>query len=288
MARGSPRPLRRRSPRAILRGAILRAVILLVAFLAAATLSGCGGSGGSSPPRVATTAATGGAPTTSRAAAAATRRATRRDRVDRRRPSRPRHAAVRAIAPTRASSATVARVDAASDATLAEGEATVSAGAPSDAEVRREIEEAANDGIALPSGNTSASFAASVAEVSITDAEALAVGASVPVAAWNPARKPIADWIVPVLEWAYEHGWTGTVTSGYRTFQEQAELNAAGDFSAPAGTSNHESTEYPGGAVDVTEPAQLIAVLANYRGPEKLIGGVLGPVDPEHFSATGD
>jgi hypothetical protein len=185
----------------------------------------------------------------------------------------------------------VAHVDASSDATLATltaDQATVSAGAPSDAEIRREIEQAANEGIVLPSGNTSASFTASALEAGISGAAAIAVGASIPVAVWNPSRKPIADWIVPVLEWAYQHGWTGTVTSGYRTFAEQAELNAAGDFSAPAGTSNHESTEYPGGAVDVTNSAQLIQVLAGYQGPRKLIGGVLGPVDPEHFSATGD
>ncbi len=91
-----------------------------------------------------------------------------------------------------------------------------------------------------------------------------------------------------MLAWAYEHGWHGTVTSGYRSFYEQAQLNAAGAFSAPAGYSNHETTQYPGGAVDVTEPSQLIAALRGYKGPRKLIGGVLGPADPEHFSATGD
>ena len=78
------------------------------------------------------------------------------------------------------------------------------------------------------------------------------------------------------------------MTSGYRTFYEQEQLNAAGAFSAPAGVSNHETTVYPGGAVDVTNSSQLIAVLRGYTGPLKLIGGVLGPVDPEHFSATGD
>jgi hypothetical protein len=50
----------------------------------------------------------------------------------------------------------------------------------------------------------------------------------------------------------------------------------------------HETTKYPGGAVDVTNPSQLISVLSAYRGPVKLVGGVLGPIDPEHFSATGD
>jgi hypothetical protein len=201
---------------------------------------------------------------------------------------------VHAIAPAaRASRATVARVDASSDAVLVQveksgGSAIVSAGAPSDAEVRKEIAEAQKAGFALPSGNTAASFATSAAEASISNAQALAVGASIPDAPWNPGQRPIADWIVPVLQWAYQHGWTGSVTSGFRTFIQQAELNAAGAFSAPAGYSNHESTAYPGGAVDVSSPAELIKVLATYPGPLKLHGGVLGPIDPEHFSATGD
>jgi hypothetical protein len=112
-------------------------------------------------------------------------------------------------------------------------------------------------------------------------------GAVIPQASWNPQQKPIAGWIAPVLQWASEHGWTGTVTSGYRDYSEQASINASGAYSAPAGKSNHESTQYPGGAVDVTNPGQLIQVLKGYTGPEKLVGGVLGPVDPEHFSATG-
>ena len=109
----------------------------------------------------------------------------------------------------------------------------------------------------------------------------------IPQASWNPQQKPIAGWIAPVLQWASEHGWTGTVTSGYRNYSEQASINASGAYSAPAGKSNHESTQYPGGAVDVTNPGQLIQVLKGYTGPNKLVGGVLGPVDPEHFSATG-
>ena len=40
--------------------------------------------------------------------------------------------------------------------------------------------------------------------------------------------------------------------------------------------------------MDVTRPAQLIEVLRGYPGTPKLVGGALGPVDPEHFSATGD
>jgi hypothetical protein len=116
---------------------------------------------------------------------------------------------------------------------------------------------------------------------------AVAPGAVVAQASWNPQQKPIAGWIVPALDWASQHGWSGTVTSGYRDYSAQAAINASGAYSAPAGKSNHETTQYPGGAVDVTDPAQLIQVLQGYTGPYKLVGGVLGAVDPEHFSATG-
>ncbi len=166
---------------------------------------------------------------------------------------------------------------------LAEGKVHIAAGAASDAEVRREIQAERKAGIVLPSGESAASF-----ENAQSSATGSAVQAETPEASWNPRSKPIADWIVPILQWASLHGWAGTVTSGYRTFYEQAQLNAAGDFSAPAGRSNHESTVYPGGAVDVTNPSQLIDVLRTYTGSPKLVGGVLGPVDPEHFSATGD
>lgn len=174
----------------------------------------------------------------------------------------------------------VAKIDASSDAVLAEGKVHIASGAASDAEVRHEIEVARKAGIVLPSGESAASFenAPSSGGIQVSD----------PQTSWNPRSKQIANWIVPVLEWASQHGWSGTVTSGYRTYFEQAQLNAAGDFSAPAGLSNHETSVYPGGAVDVTNSSQLIAVLAGYHGPLKLVGGVLGPVDPEHFSATGD
>lgn len=122
---------------------------------------------------------------------------------------------------------------------------------------------------------------------SVATSVAGVAGAVIPQTSWNPLHKPIASWIVPILQWASEHGWSGTVTSGYRTYAEQASLNASGAYSAPAGKSNHETTQYPGGAVDVTDPSQLIAVLRNYPGSQQLIGGVLGSVDPEHFSATG-
>jgi hypothetical protein len=178
-------------------------------------------------------------------------------------------------------SSVVARIDASSDRIVAEGKFHIASGAPSDAEIRREIAAARKAGIVLPSGESAASFEDTQSSGPVAETET-------PETAWNPRSKPIADWIIPVLEWAVGHGWTGTVTSGYRTYYEQAQLNAAGAYSAHAGLSNHETTKYPGGAVDVTNPSQLISVLRTYPGPLKLVGGVLGPVDPEHFSATGD
>jgi hypothetical protein len=179
--------------------------------------------------------------------------------------------------------AVVARIDASSDAIVAEGKLHIAPGAPTDAEIRREIEAARKAGIVLPSGDNVESFAQGS-----TYSGTAAGEVQTPQASWNPRSKPIADWIIAVLQWAYLHGWSGSVTSGYRTYYEQAQLNAAGAFSAPAGLSNHETSAYPGGAVDVTDPSQLIAVLRSYPGPRKLVGGVLGPADPEHFSATGD
>ena len=148
-------------------------------------------------------------------------------------------------------------------------------------------------GSGLGSSQTS-SFASTLAQAQSPAAATSTAAATsstadvvVPAAAWNPQQKPIAAWISPVLDWASQHGWSGSVTSGYRSYSEQASLNAQGLYSAPAGKSNHESADYPGGAVDVTDPALLSQVLKGYPGPQTLVGGVLGPVDPEHFSATG-
>lgn len=137
------------------------------------------------------------------------------------------------------------------------------------------------------SGTSTVTGATGVTGADPTSTGAVASGAVVAQASWNPQQKPIAGWIVPALDWASQHGWTGTVTSGYRDYSQQATINASGAYSAPAGKSNHETTQYPGGAVDVTDPSQLIDVLKGYTGPYKLVGGVLGAVDPEHFSATG-
>jgi Transglycosylase SLT domain len=125
-------------------------------------------------------------------------------------------------------------------------------------------------------------------------------GTLVPSTPWNPDRKPIASWIVPVLDWASKNGWHGFVTSGYRTPSEQ--MAAAQQYAARVGqpvsslyaggnplNSNHLKTAYPGGAVDVDggSDAQLLNVLRGYKGLDTLTGGDLGPGDPFHFSHDG-
>ena len=148
---------------------------------------------------------------------------------------------------------------------------------------------------AAGASSTPTSFASVLAQAqgtttgtaSSTSTAGVVPGAVIPQASWNPEHKQIAGWIAPILDWASQHGWSGSVTSGYRDYSQQAAINASGAFSAPAGKSNHETTQYPGGAVDVSNPSELIQVLKGYTGPYKLVGGVLGPADPEHFSATG-
>lgn len=103
----------------------------------------------------------------------------------------------------------------------------------------------------------------------------------------------VAAWIADDLQWARAHGWRGRVTSGVRTDAEQ--MSAASSYGLshyPSGplASNHverNGVNYPHGAVDVTEPAQLNAVLKLKPGGSRLVWG--GPVmgDEPHFSADG-
>lgn len=103
----------------------------------------------------------------------------------------------------------------------------------------------------------------------------------------DPSGKPVAAWIEPILNWARQRGWHGTVESGYRSYAEQAAIYASGVRPAALpGTSNHEQTKFPGGAVDVTDASTLSSVLM--RGP---YGSTLiwaGAKDPVHFSHPHD
>jgi 3D (Asp-Asp-Asp) domain-containing protein len=108
-------------------------------------------------------------------------------------------------------------------------------------------------------------------------------GVSVPRGAWNPAHRPIAKWIVPYLRWAAGHGWGGTVVSGWRSLAEQRRIWASGVRpAAKPGTSNHEGSVFPRGAVDVTQASKLSSVLKRRPGAHPLVWA--GAKDPVHFS----
>ena len=118
-------------------------------------------------------------------------------------------------------------------------------------------------------------------------------GASTPDAPWNPYKRPIANWLIPWLNKTWEAGCHFTVTSGYRSPDYQCEVckqvcgncgGCPGTCAAP-GTSNHGRTEYPGGAVDVTNYYAFAATQARIGSP---LHNTLGSRDPVHFSVAGN
>jgi hypothetical protein len=100
--------------------------------------------------------------------------------------------------------------------------------------------------------------------------------------------KPVAAWIAPALQYARQHGWKGTVNSGYRSDAEQKAIYDRGVRPAAkpraygGSGSNHEFTSYPGGAVDVSDAQQLAQILAHSPYRKRLIWA--GAKDPVHFS----
>lgn len=142
---------------------------------------------------------------------------------------------------------------------------------------------------------TNAQTKASGAVSSVTAAvqKGQAVVAKAGTAVWhNPdgESNPVALWMIPQLKWCRKHGWDGNIASGYRTPAEQ--IAAATNYGLqhyPNGplASNHVRTIYPGGAIDVKNPAQLAAVLRKCPIRPRLVWG--GPVmgDQPHFSANG-
>lgn len=95
--------------------------------------------------------------------------------------------------------------------------------------------------------------------------------------------KPVAAWIAPILAYARQHGWRGTVTSGYRSLGQQTAIyNSGVRPAAKPGQSNHEMTAFPGGAVDVSDAQQLSAILL--RSPYARALVYAGSKDPVHFS----
>lgn len=99
----------------------------------------------------------------------------------------------------------------------------------------------------------------------------------------NFEGKTVAAWIKPILKYARAQGWTGSVSSGYRSFAEQTTIyNSGVRPAAVPGTSNHEGSDFPRGAVDVTEPEQLSQILRGSKYAKTLI--YAGAKDTVHFS----
>jgi hypothetical protein len=99
----------------------------------------------------------------------------------------------------------------------------------------------------------------------------------------NFEGKKVAAWIAPALAYARAHGWKGTVNSGFRSFADQTRIyNSGVRPAAKPGTSNHEGTTFPRGAVDVSDAAQLSAILKRSPYAGRLVWA--GAKDPVHFS----
>lgn len=104
--------------------------------------------------------------------------------------------------------------------------------------------------------------------------------------------KPVAAWIARILKRAQGDGVPVQVSSGFRSYAEQERLwNELGRDPrrvARPGTSNHEGSDYPRGAVDLTSGSwqPMVAWLA--RNPDVPLVHYAYPKDPYHFSATGN
>lgn len=88
------------------------------------------------------------------------------------------------------------------------------------------------------------------------------------------------------VEVARENGWTGSITSGFRTYAQQAALYQrylnGGPLAAKPGTSSHER----GQAVDVTSYGAFGGIMA-HTTPAARLYNRLGGADPVHYSVTG-
>lgn len=105
--------------------------------------------------------------------------------------------------------------------------------------------------------------------------------------------RPVANWMVPYLQWAREHGWRGTLVSGWRdpNYSKSLCYRMCGAPSCPgrcAGlSSNHVGSVKPRGAIDVTD-YQRFGQLMRQCPHQPHIFNALGARDPVHFSASGN
>lgn len=98
---------------------------------------------------------------------------------------------------------------------------------------------------------------------------------------WNGI--PVANWLIDALKWAQAHGGNTQVTSGYRP---------GVDSHTATGTSEHQGTQYPHGAIDfgsfttgLANKMSFLNSLKGYGGPKPILP--IGFSDAGHTSGTG-
>jgi hypothetical protein len=102
----------------------------------------------------------------------------------------------------------------------------------------------------------------------------------------------VAAWFGPLIDYAVAHGWTGTLTSGYRSEADQARVCSTGvQPCATPGTSHHQGISYPDGAIDVTPRYSGPVAFCNAVRNSGLQGATeiqpAGSKDPVHISIPG-
>jgi hypothetical protein len=101
----------------------------------------------------------------------------------------------------------------------------------------------------------------------------------------------VANWLIPYLTWARQHGWLGRLHSGWRSpeHSEQLCLDMCGAPSCPgrcAGrASNHSASTKPNGAIDVSDETRFGQLMAQCPYSPPIFNDL--PSDRIHFSATG-
>jgi hypothetical protein len=93
--------------------------------------------------------------------------------------------------------------------------------------------------------------------------------------------------VLRALAWARSHGWSGSVSEGFRTYAKQKYfydlwLAGKGNLAAAPGTSNHEK----GQAVDITDPGGFARAMRSAPKNARLFANV--PGENWHYSVTGN
>lgn len=125
--------------------------------------------------------------------------------------------------------------------------------------------------------------APAVTKTPVEPANGVHLGKALPKGLSQFGDKKVAAWIDPILKYAQQHGWKGSVQSGYRSKAEQERIYDSGVRPAAVpGTSNHEGDEFPRGAVDVSEAQRLSEIIKHSPYAGTLVWA--GSRDPVHFS----